>query len=60
MLQAGLDGPPGGGDWFSAEEPVGVGGAVLDSLELAEDNVKVRGVFLLYPRRFLRTVDLID
>lgn len=38
----GLDGPPGGGgDWFAVEEPTGVGEAVLDALELAEDNVKV-------------------
>ncbi len=46
-IKVGLDGPPGGGDWFGAdadkpvEEPTGVGEAVLDALELAEDNVKV-------------------
>lgn len=41
-FQVGLDGPPGGGgDWFAVEEPTGVGEAVLDALELAEDNVKV-------------------
>lgn len=41
-FQVGLDGPPGGGgDWFTVEEPTGVGEAVLDALELAEDNVKV-------------------
>lgn len=42
--QAGLDAPPGDdgtGDWFSAQEPTGVGEAVLDALELAEDRVKV-------------------
>lgn len=41
FCQVGLDAPPGGGDWFSVEEPRGVGEAVLDALELAEDGVKV-------------------
>ena len=40
-LQVGLDAPPEGGEWFSVEEPRGVGEAVLDALELAEDSVKV-------------------
>ncbi|CAN0059941.1 unnamed protein product, partial [Hapterophycus canaliculatus] len=41
--RAGLDAPPGddgGGDWFAVQEPTGVGEAVLDALELAEDRVK--------------------
>lgn len=41
LHQVGLDAPPGGGDWFLVEEPRGVGEAVLDALELAEDSVKV-------------------
>ncbi|CAM9791582.1 unnamed protein product [Pylaiella littoralis] len=46
VLEVGLDGPPGGGDWFSVSEPSSVGGAVLDALELAEDNVKEVCAFL--------------
>ncbi|CAN0432812.1 unnamed protein product, partial [Ectocarpus fasciculatus] len=47
VLQVGLDAPPGdGGDWFSVEEPTAVGEAVLDALELAEDNVKEVCAFL--------------
>ncbi|CAM9459336.1 unnamed protein product [Ectocarpus sp. 8 AP-2014] len=47
VLQVGLEAPPGGaGDWFSVEEPTGVGEAVLDALELAEDNVKEVCAFL--------------
>lgn len=41
FCQVGLDAPPGGGDWFSVDDPRGVGEAVLDALELAEDGVKV-------------------
>ncbi|CAB1098993.1 unnamed protein product [Ectocarpus sp. CCAP 1310/34] len=45
--RVGLEAPPGGaGDWFSVEEPTGVGEAVLDALELAEDNVKEVCAFL--------------
>eukprot|EP00752_Nemacystus_decipiens_P003214 g2975.t1 len=47
VLEVGLDGPPGGGgDWFEVEEPAGVGEAVLDALEVAEDNVKEVCAFL--------------